>query len=67
MSKIKKSGVITGLILFLLIIFFTDLDPSNPQLTIMAAIAVLMAVWWITEAIPLSVTSLIPLVLFPLF
>ena len=67
MSKIKKSGVITGIILFLLIIFFTDLDPSNPQLTIMAAIAVLMAVWWITEAIPLSVTSLIPLVLFPLF
>jgi len=67
MSKIKKSGVITGLILFLLIIFFTDLDPSNPQLTIMAAIAVLMAVWWITEAIPLSVTSLIPLILFPLF
>jgi len=67
MSKIKKSGVITGIILFLLIIFFTDLDPSNPQLTIMAAIAVLMAVWWITEAIPLSVTSLIPLILFPLF
>ena len=67
MSKIKKSGVITGIILFLLIIFFTDLDPSNPQLSIMAAIAVLMAVWWITEAIPLSVTSLIPLVLFPLF
>ena len=66
MSKIKKSGVITGLTLFLLIIFFTDLDPSNPQLTIMAAIAVLMAVWWITEAIPLSVTSLIPLILFPL-
>jgi len=38
MSKIKKSGVITGIILFLLIIFFTDLDPSNPQMTIIAAI-----------------------------
>ena len=31
-----------------------------------AAIAVLMAVWWMTEAIPLPVTSLLPLVLFPL-
>jgi sodium-dependent dicarboxylate transporter 2/3/5 len=31
-----------------------------------AAIAVLMAVWWMTEAVPLPVTSLLPLVLFPL-
>jgi sodium-dependent dicarboxylate transporter 2/3/5 len=33
----------------------------------MAAIAALMAVWWITEAVPLAATSLIPLILFPLF
>lgn len=33
----------------------------------MAAIAVLMALLWITEAIPLSVTSLLPLLLFPIF
>lgn len=32
----------------------------------MAAIATLMAVWWITEAIPLAATSLLPLVLYPL-
>lgn len=31
-----------------------------------AAIAVLMAVWWMTEAIPLEATSLLPLVLLPL-
>lgn len=30
-----------------------------------AATAVLMAVWWMTEAIPLPATSLLPLVLFP--
>lgn len=30
-----------------------------------AAVAVLMAVWWLTEAISLSATSLLPLVLFP--
>ena len=29
------------------------------------AVAVLMAVWWITEAIPLSATALIPVVAFP--
>src|SRR5699024_1889538 len=32
-----------------------------------AAVGVLMGVWWITEAIPLAATALLPLVLFPLF
>lgn len=31
-----------------------------------AAVALLMATWWITEAIPIPATSLLPLVLFPL-
>jgi sodium-dependent dicarboxylate transporter 2/3/5 len=31
-----------------------------------AAVAVWMAVWWLTEAIPIPATSLLPLVLFPL-
>lgn len=33
---------------------------------IVAAVAVLMAVWWMTEAIPLAATALIPMVIFPL-
>ena len=31
-----------------------------------AAAAVWMAVWWVTEAVPVAVTALLPLVLFPL-
>jgi solute carrier family 13 (sodium-dependent dicarboxylate transporter), member 2/3/5 len=31
-----------------------------------AAIGVLMAVWWISEALPIAVTALVPLALFPL-
>lgn len=30
-----------------------------------AAVAVLMAVWWISEAIPIPATALLPLILFP--
>lgn len=33
---------------------------------IVATVGALMAVWWMTEAMPLSVTSLLPIVLFPL-
>ena len=32
-----------------------------------AAIALLMVTWWISEAVPIPATSLLPLVLFPLF
>jgi sodium-dependent dicarboxylate transporter 2/3/5 len=32
---------------------------------VVAAVGTLMAVWWITEALPLSVTSLLPIVAFP--
>jgi sodium-dependent dicarboxylate transporter 2/3/5 len=31
-----------------------------------AAVALWMAVWWVTEAVPIAATSLLPLVLFPL-
>ncbi|MCA8921967.1 MAG: SLC13/DASS family transporter [Planctomycetes bacterium] len=39
---------------------------AAPGVGRMAAVAVWMAVWWVTEAIPIPVTSLLPLVLLPL-
>ncbi|MEA3477886.1 MAG: anion permease, partial [Bacteroidota bacterium] len=50
----------------LLILIFGKLDPDKPEITATLAVACLMAIWWITEAIPLAVTSLIPVALFPL-
>lgn len=32
-----------------------------------AIMGVLMAIWWATEAVPIAVTAMLPLVLFPLF
>lgn len=40
---------------------------TSHGLAFTAAVAVLMGVWWMTEAIPLAATALIPLVLFPAF
>jgi sodium-dependent dicarboxylate transporter 2/3/5 len=63
----KKAILIVVPILCLLFILFFDLSPGHPEITYTAAIAFLMAVWWITEAIPLAATALIPLLLFPAF
>ena len=60
-------GFIGGIVLFVLIAAFGNLSPGHPEVTYTMAIAVLMAVWWITEVVPLAVTSLLPVVLFPLF
>ena len=65
-STTQKIGIILGPVLFFIILLFFDLDPENPVLTRMAAVTILMAVWWITDAIPLFATALLPMILYPL-
>ena len=65
-SMSQQIGLVLGPILFLCVIFFLDLDPQKPIVTRMAAVAALMAVWWITDAIPLFATALLPMILYPL-
>ncbi len=62
----SRVGLVLGPAAFMFMLLFVDLDPSNPMVTRMAAVIVWMAIWWITEAIPLSATALLPIVLFPL-
>ncbi len=64
--KREKIGFFLGPILFLLILFMPLPEGMKPEALKVAAITVLMAVWWMTEAIPLPATSLIPIALFPL-
>ena len=53
-------------VLFFFLVFFVDLDKSRPEITYTLAVSLLMALWWVTEILPLAVTSLLPFVLFPL-
>jgi len=62
----EQLGRILVPLLALALLVFGDLDPGRPEVTRMAAVAVLMAGWWITEAIPIPATSLLPVALFPL-
>lgn len=63
---LKQFMLIVAPLISLAILLFFDLEPGNKNVTYTFAVAFLMAAWWITEAIPLAVTALLPVVLFPL-
>lgn len=61
---VRRLGLAGGLAAALLLYAIMPADvPHGAKLT--AATAVLMAVWWMTEALPIPATALVPLVVFP--
>lgn len=65
-QTIKNIVFLAAPILFLYLVFFVELDKDHPAITYTLAVALLMALWWVTEVVPLAVTSLLPFVLFPM-
>lgn len=59
-------GLIMGPLFFVLILTLVELDGLSEQGHAVLASTVWIAIWWISEAIPIAVTSLLPIVLFPL-
>ena len=59
-------GLLLGPLSFVLILFFATPDDLSPEGVAMMAATSWVAIWWITEAVPIAATSLLPLVLFPL-
>ncbi|MDK3258096.1 SLC13 family permease [Blastococcus capsensis] len=60
-------GLVAGPVLALIVYFLLAMDDElgTPGRTT-AAVGVLVAVWWVTEALPLPATALVPIVAFPL-
>ena len=58
-------GLLAGPLLFMLLLLSPLPEGMTPQGLRVAAVAVLMAVWWVTEAIPIPATALLPIALFP--
>ncbi len=63
---VKQVGLVLGFVLPVLFLLFGQIG-SSETITAMAAVALMMSLFWITEAIPLAATALIPLAAYPLF
>lgn len=61
----SRLGLVGGLALAALLLLLPPPAELSPAAWHTAAVGLLMAVWWMTEAAPLAVTALLPIVLFP--
>lgn len=66
MAAYKKKGFSIGIFIFLVMQFTAAPVGLSDVGWDVAAVAVLMAIWWATETIPVAITALLPLALFPL-
>lgn len=66
MINTKRIGLFLGPLLFILIRLFFKPEGLSEEANGILASTVWIAVWWITEAIPIAATALLPIVLFPL-
>ncbi len=62
----QRIGLFLGPLLFVLALLMPTPEGMSPDAQRILAGTAWMAAWWITEAIPIPVTSLLPIVLFPI-
>ena len=62
----NKVGLILGPLVFTIVIIFFHPSGLGTEANAVLATALWMAIWWISEAVPIAVTALLPIALFPL-
>lgn len=62
----KTIGFILGPLLFVLVLLFCHPHGLSDKANAVLACTLWIAVWWILETIPIAMTSLLPVILFPL-
>src|SRR5690606_30477905 len=66
MQKTRRLGLVLGPILYLLIRWYFHPEGLSDEANGVLASTLWIATWWITEALPIAATALLPIVLFPL-
>ncbi len=64
-DRLKRIGLFLGPVLFIAICLLPLPKGMTQPALYCAAVTALMATWWITEAIPIPATAMLPIVLFP--
>ncbi|MGE0755179.1 MAG: SLC13 family permease, partial [Alphaproteobacteria bacterium] len=64
--KIKKAGYLLGPAIFLFTLLTAPPDGMAVSAWNVCGLAAWMAIWWMTEAIPLAATALLPVLVYPL-
>lgn len=65
-TPIQRTGLIAGPLLFLITLLFISPEGLSNEGQAVLASTIWIAVWWMTEAIPIPATALLPIILFPL-
>ncbi|GAA5345003.1 sodium-dependent dicarboxylate transporter 2/3/5 [Planifilum fimeticola] len=65
-TRRQQVGLILGPLLFIVTLFILSPQGMSYEAQAVLASTLWIATWWITEAIPIPATSLLPIVLFPL-
>ncbi len=66
MGNFKKAGLYLGPVIFTVLLLMPHPAALTPEAWRVLAMAALMITWWITEAVPIPVTSLLPIICLPL-
>ncbi len=62
----KIISILSGPVAFIIILILPTASGMSSQAQAVLAVTSWVAIWWISEAIPIPITSLLPIVLFPL-
>ena len=65
-EPLQIAGLFAGPALFILVLLFSP-ESLSFQAAVVAGGTLWVIVWWITEPVPIAATSLLPIILFPLF
>ena len=60
----KNIGLLLGPLSFIFVFYFFDFNELSSEGRAILASTFWIAIWWITEAIPIAATSLLPIILF---